>query len=122
MSKGAKKARPTDEMRVLCHKRGVVGLHVPRCKQICEATVRGKLQARCKGVLLKHNFMQTSQTFGINVVEIKWESGGRLPQEFFFKLGTLRSLLRPCFGQTATRISPPIVSLAREVIEPSCQE
>ena len=37
-----------------------------------------------------------------------------LPQENFFKLGTLRSLLRPCLGENATRISPPVVSVARE--------
>ena len=36
------------------------------------------------------------------------------------KLGTLRSLLRQCLGQNATRISPPVVSVAREAIEPSC--
>ena len=33
--------------------------------------------------------------------------------------GTLRSLLRPCSGQNATRITPPVVSVA---IEPSCQK
>jgi len=33
------------------------------------------------------------------------------------KLGTLRSLLRPCLGQNATRISPHAVSVAREAIE-----
>ena len=30
-------------------------------------------------------------------------------------IGTLRSLLRPCLGQNATRISPPVVSVARKV-------
>ena len=49
-------------------------------------------------------------------------SGGMLSQEKIFKLGTLRSLLRPCLGQNATRISPPVVSVAREAIEPSCQK
>ena len=49
-------------------------------------------------------------------------SGGMLPQEIILKLGTLRSLLRPCLGQYATRISPPVVSVAREAIEPSCQK
>ena len=33
--------------------------------------------------------------------------------------GTLRSLLRPCLGQNATRITPPVVSVA---VEPSCQK
>ena len=37
----------------------------------------------------------------------------------FFKLGTLRSLLRPCLGQNATTITPPVVSVA---VEPSCQK
>ena len=38
----------------------------------------------------------------------------------FFKLGTLRSLLRPCLGQKkTTRI---VVSVAREAIEPNCQK
>ena len=41
-----------------------------------------------------------------------------LPQEEFLKLGNLRSRLRPCWGQNATRISPPVVSVAREAIEP----
>ena len=48
-------------------------------------------------------------------------SGGMLPQEKL-KLGTLRSLLRPCLGQNTTRISPPVVSVAREAIELSCQK
>ena len=51
-----------------------------------------------------------------------WESGGMLPQETFLKLGTLRSLLRPYLGQSAARIAPPVVSVAREAIEPSCQK
>ena len=35
------------------------------------------------------------------------------------KLGTLRLLLRPCLGQNATRITPPV---AKEAIEPSYQK
>ena len=46
-------------------------------------------------------------------------SGGMLSPGKFLKLGTLRSLLRPCLGQNTTRISVPVVSVAREVIEPS---
>ena len=46
-------------------------------------------------------------------------SGGMLSQENFLKLGTLRSLLRPYLDQNATRIIPPVVSVAREAIEPS---
>ena len=49
-------------------------------------------------------------------------SGGMLPQENFFKFSTLRSLLRPCLGRNATRMSPPVVSVAREAIEPSSQK
>ena len=47
-----------------------------------------------------------------------------LPQKNFLKLGTQRSLLRPCLGQNATRISPPLVSVGRdlEAIEPSFQK
>ena len=45
-----------------------------------------------------------------------------LPQENFLKLGTLRSLLGPCLGQNATRISPPVALVAREVIETELQE
>ena len=43
------------------------------------------------------------------------------PRKNFLKLGTLRSLLRPCLGQNATRISPPVVSVGRdlEAIEPT---
>ena len=51
----------------------------------------------------------------------KLEGSGGCPQEKFLKLGTLRSLLRPCLGQNATRISPPVVSVGRdlEAIEPT---
>ena len=38
------------------------------------------------------------------------------------KLGTLRSLQRPCLGQNATIISPPVGSVAGEAIESSCQK
>ena len=48
--------------------------------------------------------------------------GACSPRTFFLKFGTLRSLLRPCLGQIATRISPPVVSAARWAIEPSCQK
>ena len=44
-------------------------------------------------------------------------SGGHAPPGKFLKLGTLRSLLRPCLGQNATRITPPVVSVARETVE-----
>ena len=44
------------------------------------------------------------------------------PGKKIFKLGTLRSLLKPCLCQNATRISTPVVSVAREAIEPSCQK
>ena len=47
---------------------------------------------------------------------------GHAPPGKFLKLGTLRSLLRPCLGQNATRIFPPVVAVAREAIEPSCQK
>ena len=40
-----------------------------------------------------------------------WE---RAPPGKFLKLATLRVLLRSCLGQTATRISPPVVSAASE--------
>ena len=40
---------------------------------------------------------------------------GHAPPQIFFKSGTLRSLLRPCLGQNATRISLPVVSVAREL-------
>ena len=43
-----------------------------------------------------------------------------LPQENFVKLGTLRSLLS--LGQKATRISPSVVSVAREAVEPNCKK
>ena len=49
-------------------------------------------------------------------------SGGMLPREKCLKLDTLRSFLRPRLGQNGTRISPPVVSVAREAIEPSCQK
>ena len=42
-------------------------------------------------------------------------SGGMLPQGNFLKLGALRSLLRPFIDQNATRISPPVVSVARRL-------
>ena len=48
-------------------------------------------------------------------------SGDILPQEKFYKLGTLRLLMKPCLGKNATRMSPSVVSVAREAIEPSCQ-
>ena len=45
---------------------------------------------------------------------------GHAPPGKFLKLGTLRSLLRPCLGQKKpTRI---VVSVAREVIEPNYQK
>ena len=44
------------------------------------------------------------------------------PPGKFFKLGTLRLLLRPCLGQNTTTISPPVVFVAREVIEPNSQK
>ena len=44
---------------------------------------------------------------------------GHAPPGKFFKLGTLRLLLRPCLGQNATKIAPSVVSVAREV---SCQK
>ena len=44
------------------------------------------------------------------------------PLGTFFKLGILRSLLRPGLGQNATTISPPVVFVAREAIEPSYQK
>ena len=40
---------------------------------------------------------------------------GHAPPGKIFKLGTLRSLLRPCLGQNATRISPPVVSVSRRM-------
>ena len=46
------------------------------------------------------------------------ESAGMLSLE---KFGTLRSVLRPCLGHNAARISPPVVSVAREATESSCQ-
>ena len=51
-------------------------------------------------------------------------SGGMLPPGKSFKIRTLRSLLRPCLGQNATRISPSVVSVGTdsEGIEPSFQK
>ena len=46
---------------------------------------------------------------------------GHAPPGKFFKLGTLRSLLRPCLGQNATRITPPVVFVAGEAIEPAAR-
>ena len=40
---------------------------------------------------------------------------GMLPQGNFLILGALRSFLRPFFGQNATRISLPVVSVARRM-------
>ena len=51
---------------------------------------------------------------GVN--KLGGESGGMLK---ILKLGTLRLLLRPCLGQNATRITPPV---AKEAIEPSYQK
>ena len=48
-------------------------------------------------------------------------SGGHAPQGKFLKLGTLRSLLRSFLGQNATRITPPVVFVARETVETRCQ-
>ena len=45
-----------------------------------------------------------------------------LHHEKCLKLGTLRSLLRLCLEKNAIRISPPLVSVAREAVEPSCQK
>ena len=47
---------------------------------------------------------------------------GHAPPEKCLKLGTLRLLLRSCLGQYATRITPPVVFVAGEPIEPSCQK
>ena len=47
---------------------------------------------------------------------------GHAPPGKFLKLGTLRWLLRPSLGQNATRITPPVISVAGEAIEPSCQK
>ena len=46
---------------------------------------------------------------------------GHAPPEKFLKLGTLRWLLRPCLGQNATRITPPVVFVAGEAIEPAAR-
>ena len=45
-----------------------------------------------------------------------------LPQENFVKLGTLRLLLRSFLGQNATRITQPVVSVAREMVQTSYQK
>ena len=47
---------------------------------------------------------------------------GHTPPGRFLKLGALRLLLRLYLGQNATTVSPPVVSVAREPIEPSCQK
>ena len=48
-----------------------------------------------------------------------WEHA---PPGKFLKLGTLRWVLRPCLGQNAIRITPPVVFVAGEAIEPCCQK
>ena len=60
--------------------------------------------------------MRDERTLKCEQVRGVW---GYAPPGKFLKLGTLRSLLRPCLGQNTTRISVPVVSVAREVIEPS---
>ena len=51
---------------------------------------------------------------------LRWEEArgvrGHAPPGKFLKLGTLRSLLRSFLGQNATRITPPVVSVAREMV------
>ena len=49
-------------------------------------------------------------------------SEGMLPQAKFLKVGTLRLCLRPFLRQNAARISLPVVSVAKEAIEPTCQK
>ena len=50
-------------------------------------------------------------------------SGGMLPQENFFKIRHSEIASEAMFGpKKATRISPSVVSVAREAIEPNCQK
>ena len=47
--------------------------------------------------------------------------GACAPPGKLLKWGTLRSLLRPFLGKNATTIIPPVISVAREAIEPNCR-